>query len=102
MNVILKSDIQGLGKAFDIVKVRDGYGRNWLLPQGLAIVASAANLRNLEADKKRLAGKIAKLSATAQFYLSQMRPTPPCRFDAVLLQGKAPATIEWLQNIIDS
>jgi putative endonuclease len=48
------------------------------------------------------AGKIAKLSATAQFYLSQMRPTPPCRFDAVLLQGKAPATIEWLQNIIDS
>lgn len=48
------------------------------------------------------ASKIAKLSATAQFYLSQIRPTPPCRFDAVLLQGKAPATIEWLQNIIET
>lgn len=46
--------------------------------------------------------KIAKLSATAQFYLGNIRPTPPCRFDAVLLQGKAPATIEWLQNIIDN
>ena len=41
MNVILKSEIKGLGKAFEVVKVRDGFGRNWLLPQGLAVVATS-------------------------------------------------------------
>lgn len=75
MNVILKSDIKGLGKAFDVVKVRDGYGRNWLLPQGLAIVASAANLRNLEADKKRLAGKLAKLKTAAEEVAAKLTGT---------------------------
>ena len=66
MNVILKADIKGLGKAFDVVKVRDGYGRNWLMPQGLAIVASADNIRNLETEKKRQAGKLAKLKIAAE------------------------------------
>jgi large subunit ribosomal protein L9 len=66
MNVILKADVNGLGKAFDVVKVRDGYGRNWLLPQGLAIVASTANMRSLDAEKKRQAGKLAKLKAGAE------------------------------------
>jgi large subunit ribosomal protein L9 len=66
MNVILKADIQGLGKAFEVAKVRDGYGRNWLLPQGLAIVASASNLKNLESEKKRQASKLAKLKAAAE------------------------------------
>jgi len=66
MNVILKADIKGLGKAFEVAKVRDGYGRNWLLPQGLAITASTGNLKNLESEKKRQAGKLAKLKTTAE------------------------------------
>ena len=61
MNVILKSEIKGLGKAFEVVKVRDGYGRNWLLPQGLAVAATNANLRHLEVEKKRQVARDAKL-----------------------------------------
>ena len=45
MNIILKSKIKGLGEAFEVVKVKNGYGRNWLLPQGLALPATNANLR---------------------------------------------------------
>jgi large subunit ribosomal protein L9 len=53
MNIILKSEIKGLGKAFEVVKVKNGYGRNWLLPQGLALPATNANLRHLEVERKR-------------------------------------------------
>ena len=53
MNIILKSEIKGLGHAFEVVKVKNGYGRNWLLPQGLALPATNANLRHLEVERKR-------------------------------------------------
>jgi large subunit ribosomal protein L9 len=66
MNVILKSEIKGLGKAFEVVKVRDGYGRNWLLPQGLAMVATNANLRHLEVEKKRQASRDLKRKGEAE------------------------------------
>ena len=66
MNVILKSDIKGLGKAFEVVKVRPGYGRNWLLPQGLALAATNANLRTLEVEKKRQAARDLKLKGVAE------------------------------------
>ncbi len=66
MNVILKSEIKGLGKAFEVVKVRDGYGRNWLLPQGLALAATNANLRHLEVDKKRQVSRDAKRKVEAE------------------------------------
>ncbi|HOX51420.1 MAG TPA: 50S ribosomal protein L9 [Fibrobacteria bacterium] len=66
MNIILKSDIKGLGKAFEVVKVRDGFGRNWLLPQGLALAATKANLHNLEVEKKRQAVRDTQLKANAQ------------------------------------
>lgn len=45
--------------------------------------------------------KIKRLSATAELYLAGLRPTPPCRFDAVLVQGTQPVRIEWLKNIIE-
>lgn len=66
MNVILKSDIKGLGKAFDVVKVRDGFGRNWLLPQGLAVVATSGNLKSLETEKRRQAQRDADRKAEAE------------------------------------
>jgi len=52
MRVILKEEVHNLGKAGDIVSVRDGYGRNWLLPQGLAVSASVGNVRQLEHQKR--------------------------------------------------
>ncbi len=48
MEIILKEDVLKLGRKGDVVKVADGYGRNFLLPQRLAIAATPANLRNIE------------------------------------------------------
>ncbi len=56
MKVILKQDIRALGKKGDIKEVADGYARNYLLPKGLAIEATAANLKFL-ADQKTAAAK---------------------------------------------
>lgn len=53
MKIILKEDIHGLGKAGQVINVRDGYARNYLLPKGLAIVADEKNLKLLEHQKKR-------------------------------------------------
>ena len=47
MKVILKQNVKNLGKAGDVVEVADGYGRNYLLPRGLAVEATDANLRQL-------------------------------------------------------
>ena len=65
MNIILKSKIKGLGEAFEVVKVKNGYGRNWLLPQGLALPATNANLRHLEVEKKRQVARDLKLKDVA-------------------------------------
>ena len=52
MNLILKKDVENLGRFGDHVKVADGYGRNYLLPQGLALLATPGNLRQLEAERE--------------------------------------------------
>ena len=48
MDIILLKDIDKVGGKHEIVKVKDGYGRNYLIPQGLAVVANAGNRRMLE------------------------------------------------------
>ena len=48
IKLILKQDVDKLGKTGEIVKVKDGYGRNFLLPKGLALEASSANLQKLQ------------------------------------------------------
>ena len=53
MKVILKGDMSNLGSAGDVVEVKPGYGRNYLIPQGLAYPASAANVRRIEEERKR-------------------------------------------------
>lgn len=52
MLVILKNEVTNLGDAGDIVKVADGYGRNFLIPRGLAIPASEGSIRQLEHQKR--------------------------------------------------
>jgi large subunit ribosomal protein L9 len=52
MELILREDIQGLGVRGDLVRVRDGYARNYLLPQGLAVLATDAQKRILEKETK--------------------------------------------------
>lgn len=53
MKIILRQNIETLGAIGDMVTVRDGYARNYLLPQGLAYVATKSNMRVLEEEKKR-------------------------------------------------
>jgi large subunit ribosomal protein L9 len=53
MKVILKEDMSNLGVAGDVVDVKAGYARNYLLPQGLAYMASAANVRRIEEERSQ-------------------------------------------------
>ncbi len=53
MKLILKQDVENLGAAGEVVQVKPGYGRNYLIPQGLAYVASEANMRRLEEEQAK-------------------------------------------------
>ncbi|MDE5795484.1 MAG: 50S ribosomal protein L9 [Muribaculaceae bacterium] len=66
MKIILKENVANLGYKDDIVEVKDGYGRNYLIPQGKAIIASSAALKQLAEDQNQRAHKIAKLKADAE------------------------------------
>ncbi|MBP5658473.1 MAG: 50S ribosomal protein L9 [Paludibacteraceae bacterium] len=66
MEVILIQDVANLGYKNDIVKVRDGYGRNYLLPNKLAIIANESNRKQLAENLKQQAHKLAKILADAQ------------------------------------
>lgn len=57
MQIILLDHIDKVGEKHDVVKVKDGYGRNYLLPKGLALVANKENLARLEGLKKQAAKK---------------------------------------------
>ncbi|MBW2473309.1 MAG: 50S ribosomal protein L9 [Deltaproteobacteria bacterium] len=65
MDVILTENVKGLGSIGEVVKVKPGYGRNYLVPQGLAVVASDRNLSELEHHKRQLSRKAEKLSQEA-------------------------------------
>lgn len=66
MKIILKEDVRGLGYKDDVVEVRDGYGRNYLIPQGKAVVATPSALKVLAENQRQRAHKIAQLKADAE------------------------------------
>jgi len=57
MKIILTQDVEGLGHKWDVVTVKDGYARNYLIPKGLAIEATRGNLRMIEELKRQTAHK---------------------------------------------
>jgi large subunit ribosomal protein L9 len=65
MNVILAENVKGLGSMGEVVKVSPGYARNFLLPNKLAVEASARNVNELEHHRRQLAHKAEKLSQEA-------------------------------------
>ena len=65
MEIILKQDVQRLGSKDDIVNVKDGYGRNYLIPQGFAIVATESAKKVLAENIRQRAHKEAKLKDEA-------------------------------------
>jgi large subunit ribosomal protein L9 len=66
IEIILREDVQHLGKAGEVVKVKDGYARNFLLPQGLAYPASEANKRKIAFEATRIATQRAGEKAAAE------------------------------------
>ncbi|MFC4873977.1 50S ribosomal protein L9 [Negadavirga shengliensis] len=66
MEVILKTDIKGLGYKNDLVDVKPGYGRNYLIPQGFAVLATPSNKKILEENIKQAAHKADKIKKEAE------------------------------------
>ena len=65
MQVILKEDVINLGYKDDVVTVKSGYGRNYLIPQGKAVIATPSALKVLAENMKQRAHKLAKIKADA-------------------------------------
>ena len=66
MKIILRQSVENLGSPGDIVRVKDGYARNYLIPKKLAVPLTDSNLKQIEQDKKRLAIQEAKAIGDAQ------------------------------------
>ena len=76
MKLILREDVYNLGKGGELVEVKNGYGRNFLIPRGLAVVANPRNIREVEHQKAVAAAKAAKLKASAQAVAKRLADTP--------------------------
>ncbi len=76
MKLILREDVEHLGKGGELVDVKPGYGRNFLLPRGLAVMANPKNVRELEHQRKIAEAKAAKLKASAEAVAKRLADTP--------------------------
>lgn len=72
MEVILKQDFKGLGYKDNIVKVKPGYGRNYLIPQGFAVVANEINRKIALENTRQAAHKVARLREAAKVLAVQL------------------------------
>ncbi|MDQ6763239.1 MAG: 50S ribosomal protein L9 [Bacteroidota bacterium] len=76
MQVILIQDVNNLGGAHELVSVKNGYGRNYLIPSKLAIEANPTNLKQLEERKKQLNKKEEKLLAEINSVIAVLQESP--------------------------
>ncbi len=75
MKVILREDVEKLGKAGDVVKVADGFGRNYLIPKGVAVVADVRNVRALEHDRQATLARAKKARRSAETLAGKLAAT---------------------------
>jgi len=73
VKVILREDVENLGKTGEIMNVADGYGRNYLLPRGLASKASTKNIKELEHQKKHIQFRKAKQKDEAEEFAQRLQ-----------------------------
>lgn len=66
MEVILKQDVDKIGRAGQVVKLKDGFARNFLIPNGLAVPMNSANLKKLEQEKQKKAQESEKIRKEAE------------------------------------
>jgi len=86
MKIILTQDVNKLGFKDDVVAVKNGYGRNYLIPQGMAKLATSSNLKMLAEDVRQKAFKIEKIMKDAEALAAKMKDVK------VTLKTKAGAT----------
>ena len=73
VEVVLRENLEQLGSIGDEVRVRRGYARNYLLPRGLAVVASRGNVRQIEHEKAIQAQRIAKLRGEQEAIVTELQ-----------------------------
>ena len=111
MKVILANDVEKLGRKGDVVTVADGYARNYLVPKGLALVATKGSLRQAEMmtrarrekeqrDKEAAAGRVASLGASP-VYISARAGEGGRLFGSVTKSDVARAIEEQLGEAVD-
>jgi large subunit ribosomal protein L9 len=66
MKIILREDVEKLGKAGEVVKVKDGYGRNYLIPRQLAVLANVRNMKALDHDRRTIETRAKKTKKAAE------------------------------------
>ncbi len=75
IQVVLKDDVDNLGKSGELVRVRPGYARNYLLPRGLAALATRGNIAQVEHEKKVATARAAKLRGDAESVAKRLEGT---------------------------
>ena len=76
MKLILRADVDTLGRLGDIVTVKAGYGRNYLIPQGMAKPATKANLKAFELERRKLQEQADSLRTQAEGLAERIAATP--------------------------
>ena len=84
MKVILLDDVEGVGKRGEAHDVRDGFGRNFLVPRGFAIPATRGNIKKVQEQAKVIVGKREKDVETAEYVKRRLEEAPP-----VIIKKKA-------------
>lgn len=72
VKVVLREDVNHVGTAGDLVRVRAGFARNFLLPRGMAALATAGSIRQVEEQKRQAIARAAKLKASATALATQL------------------------------
>jgi large subunit ribosomal protein L9 len=75
MKIILSKDVSGLGSAGDIIKVKDGYARNYLVPKGFAFIANEKSIKDIEFKKRMIQKRIANEMTKAEALVKQLAET---------------------------
>ena len=73
MQIILLENNESLGKAGDVLKVADGYARNYLIPRGLAVESSSKTLKNVELEKKHILQKLEREKKQADIMVEKIK-----------------------------
>jgi len=76
MKLILREDVKNLGRAGDTIKVAEGFGRNYLLPKNLAVMATPANLKRLEQELNSKKGQARRLKKDAEYQAEMIAAQP--------------------------